>query len=284
MIRTSWPASCSCSAMNRPTLPPPAMTTRISALPWPVRPPAARRRRRARRRPRRGRRRRPPGRRGRRVGTWATPRRLTADDPHPARLLELGERAARPRRRRSIRSTSDTLALGSTHSTAGLVGQDAAQHPLGRPRHGGDGGDAEPLVDGGPAGVVDAGDDSLDAEGLAGHAGDEDVGVVAVGDGGDGARPARCPPRAGGRGRSRCRRSVCPLKSLGRRLKASGRLSMTATVWPRLDEVAGQGGAHPAAADDDDVHWTLSSVVSMVRWRERAPTACAGSGAAGAAS
>src|SRR6478672_12208446 len=30
MIITLWPASSSCSAMNRPTLPPPAITTRMS--------------------------------------------------------------------------------------------------------------------------------------------------------------------------------------------------------------------------------------------------------------
>src|SRR5262245_20355967 len=30
MIHTSWPAPWSCSAMKRPTLPPPAMTTRTS--------------------------------------------------------------------------------------------------------------------------------------------------------------------------------------------------------------------------------------------------------------
>ena len=40
----------------------------------------------------------------------------------------------------------------------------------------------QPLVDDGAAGVVDAGHDPFDPEGLAGDAGDEDVGVVAVGD------------------------------------------------------------------------------------------------------
>ena len=79
------------------------------------------------------------------------------------------------------------MALGSIHSTAGRVGEDAAQHPLGRPRHRGDRGDAEPLVDRGPAGVVDAGHDPLDAEGLPGDPGDQDVRVVAVGDRGESA-------------------------------------------------------------------------------------------------
>ena len=85
------------------------------------------------------------------------------------------------------RSTMVNLAVGSIQS--GVV-SDASRwrkHPSAGPRHGGDRGDAEAFVDRGPPRIVDAGDDVLDAEGLAGDAGDEDVGVVATGDGGDGA-------------------------------------------------------------------------------------------------
>src|SRR5262249_40526396 len=47
-------------------------------------------------------------------------------------------------------------------------------------RHGGDGGDAEALVDDGPPRVVDPGDDTLDAERLVRDAGAQDVRVVAA--------------------------------------------------------------------------------------------------------
>ena len=117
MIVTSWPSSWSCSAMNRPTLPPPAMITRISGPRWrggveggvevgdgldgarlrtagrpPGRPcsPSARARRRAGR--------------GRRRGCSSPPR-------------------ARSRRRPihglvTCRSTMHTLAVGSVHSAS----------------------------------------------------------------------------------------------------------------------------------------------------------------------
>ena len=67
----------------------------------------------------------------------------------------------------------------------GAVGQQPAQHLVGGPAHGRDGGDAEPLVDLGPAGVVDPGHDVLDAERLAGDPRGDDVGVVAAADRGE---------------------------------------------------------------------------------------------------
>ena len=85
------------------------------------------------------------------------------------------------------------------------LGEQPAQHLVGRPPHRGDGGDAEPLVDLGAAGVVDAGDDVLDAERLAGHPGREDVGVVAAGDGGEGVGVVDAGLVAGCPGRSRPR-------------------------------------------------------------------------------
>ena len=70
-----------------------------------------------------------------------------------------------------------------------------AQYPSTRPRHRGNGGDAESLVDRRPTRIVDSGDDMLDAEGLPGNTGDEDVGVVATGDGCD--RAVRGDPGLG---------------------------------------------------------------------------------------
>ena len=64
--------------------------------------------------------------------------------------------------------------------------QDPAQHLVGAPAHGGHRGDAQALVDFGPAGIVDAGHHVLHMEGFARHAGGQDVGVVAAGDGGKG--------------------------------------------------------------------------------------------------
>ncbi len=60
-------------------------------------------------------------------------------------------------------------------------GEDPAQHLVRGPLDGGNGGDAQPLVDLGASGVVDARHDVLDPEGLPGDAGGDDVGVVAAG-------------------------------------------------------------------------------------------------------
>ena len=68
------------------------------------------------------------------------------------------------------------------------VGKDAQQDSLGRPHHGRDRGNAEALVDRGTSRILDAGDDPLDVERLPGHAGDEDVRVVAAGHRGEGSR------------------------------------------------------------------------------------------------
>ena len=161
----------------------------------------------------------------------------------------------------TTRSTRQTLALGSIHSTPWLVvGEDAAQHPLGGPLHGGDGGDAEALVDGGPAGVVDAGHDPVDLEGLAGDAGHHDVGVVAVGDRGQGAGLARCRPPRGGRGRSRRRRSSCPLKSVGQPAEGLDSAVDDRHRVALVLEGGGEAGTDPATTDYDDVHVWCSPV------------------------
>ena len=79
-----------------------------------------------------------------------------------------------------VRSTRPMRPVGSTQSWLRLAGEQPAQHLVGGPRDGRDGRDAEALVDERAARVVDAGDDVLDAVGLAGDAGAQDVGVVAV--------------------------------------------------------------------------------------------------------
>ena len=120
------------------------------------------------------------------MAIWATPMRLTATvRATPGISISLSGRPAQ---------LGADRALDHRHPGAGVdpvvglggVGDELAQHPVDRPLDRGDRGDAEALVDDRPAGVVDAGHDPLDAEGLAGHPGGEDVGVVAVGDGGDG--------------------------------------------------------------------------------------------------
>ena len=131
--------------------------------------------------------------------------------------------------------------------------QQTTQHLVGRPRNGGDGRDPEPLVDQRAARVVDAGDDVLDAVGLACDAGAEDVGVVAAGD----RRERAGLVDAGGR-------EVIAVEAEADDGLAAEVLRETAEGARvlvddghgvvHLFECAGQLAAHPAAADDDDVH------------------------------
>ena len=162
---------------------------------------------------------------------WATVRgvgdrrRAHPVDRHDAgadRLLELGERLPGPAVGERALDEADAVAVGSVHSAGAGVGSSrrstwsvvhATVATVGMP---------EPLVDHGPARVVDAGDDVLDAEVLPGDAGDEDVGVVAVGDGGERAGLARCRPRSGGRGRTRCPARCVPAKSAPSRCERVG--------------------------------------------------------------
>src|ERR687898_2800288 len=100
--------------------------------------------------------------------------------PGHARNLDVQEWAPGPRGgdlaldQRYLGGGIDPVALGG-------VGQESPDHTVDGPLHGGDGGDAQALVDDGPARVVDAGDDPVDAERLTRHARREDVGVVAAG-------------------------------------------------------------------------------------------------------
>ncbi len=84
-----------------------------------------------------------------------------------------------------VTCSSDDRAGRVAPRLGGRLAEHALEQPAGRPRHGRDGRDAEPLVDLGPLRVVDAGDDVLDAEGLAGDPRGDDVGVVAAADRGE---------------------------------------------------------------------------------------------------
>jgi len=76
----------------------------------------------------------------------------------------------------------------SQHELAGRVppellvalGQQLAQHLIGGPAHGGHGRDAQPLVDLGPARVVDPGHHPAHPERLPDHARRDHVGVIAA--------------------------------------------------------------------------------------------------------
>ncbi len=81
----------------------------------------------------------------------------------------------------------DGHGAGRVAPAGGLVlAPTACEQPVGGPRHGGDGGNPEPLVDRSTLGVVDAGDDALHPEHFASHPGRDDVGVVAGGHCGEG--------------------------------------------------------------------------------------------------
>ncbi len=206
MSRTSCPLPMRSLAMKSPTAPAPAIPTRISA-PVPARgAPAARR---ASRRPTTKRSTSP---------SWpiafvsTTSRGAEPCDgrqPEAPRLVEGRELLAAPGGRDPVLDEDDLPAR--VHPVVGLLfgWEQAAQHLVGRPADGRDRRDAEPLVDQRTPGVVDAGDDALDAEVLAGDAGREDVGVVTARDRGDGFGSLDAGSRRGRRGRSRTRRLAC---------------------------------------------------------------------------
>ena len=191
--------------------------------------------------------------------------------------LDIGDRHAGGSRRDP---TFDDRELGRRVDPVGcgVRRQQVAQDPSTGPRDGGDRGDAEALVDRGAARVVDAGDDVLDAEGLAGHAGDEDVGVVATGDGGDGTIGGDA-----GRGQNV---AVEPDADHG---GAREPLAETAErLEPAVDhdDIMFRGGeaesdlrADSATTDNDDMHaWNsyCSSVWSPVVWIGTETTAVCG--------
>ena len=117
-----------------------------------------------------------------------------------------------------------------------------------------------PLVDLGPLGVVDAGDDVLDAEGLAGHPGADDVGVVAAADRGEGAGGVdagveqRLPVEAEAGHLAAGEVRAEPAEGLGV-------LVDDRDAVPDLLQPAGDGGADAAAAHHDHVHEILPAEV-----------------------
>src|SRR6478609_6934449 len=181
--RTSCPFSSSSRATERPTLPAPAMATRISVL---LAGPVAQR------------------------GLDRVRVAVSHHDMHEVAVLEHGVHAgeqalAEPGEEGDpgpggLLQPAHPLAdpggvhvhLGQPHGATGVaplrlraVRQQPPQHLVGRPPDRGHRGDAEPLVDLGPARVVDPGHHVVDAERLAGHPGRDDVGVVAAADGGE---------------------------------------------------------------------------------------------------
>ena len=193
-----------------------------------------------------------------RGGTARPPGRGRARRDRPA---DARPSSARPAARRAPRWRD-----GSVHSGGGRVGQDAAQHAVGGPLHGGDGGDAELLVDRRPAGVVDAGDHPLQAEDLAGGAGHHDVGVVAAGDGGQ---------RAGLLDAGRAQVIAVEPDALDRAAReplgqAAEGLGLLVDDGDRVATVlqdAGEPGTDPAASDDDDVQRALLFPMDRGAWR-----------------
>ena len=147
-----------------------------------------------------------------------------------------------------------------------------AEHLVGRPADRGDRRDAQPLVDLGAAGVVDAGHDVLDAERLAGDPRGDDVRVVAAADRGEGVglldacleqRVAVEPNASDGLA------AEVELPAGGTR-RGSGR-----SPRPRapLIELVSQCGPDAAAAHDHDVHVRNGSGPVRIRagWSAGAP-------------
>src|SRR5690349_2369352 len=135
-----------------------------------------------------------------------------------------------------------------------LLGDQVAQHPIGRPAHRRDGRDAQPLVHLGPLGVVDAGDDSFDAKRLPRHPSRDDVRVVARGHRGE-----RVGPFNAG-----VDEHVAVEAHAGDRV--AGELAAEAAERVRVDvdhgnrmsamlEALREGRADPPAPHDDHVHW-----------------------------
>ena len=133
------------------------------------------------------------------------------------------------------------------------LGQQPPEHLVGGPPDGRDGRDAEPGVDLGAARVVDAGDDVLDAEGLAGYPRRDDVGVVATGHCGEGVGlldtglDQRVPVEADAGDLTAPEARPEPPKRAGVLVDDRHR------VTDRLDAVRDRR-ADPAAAHDHDMH------------------------------
>ena len=132
----------------------------------------------------------------------------------------------------SSRSTSSERRRSGRSTRRRLVGEQPAAHLVDGPRRPWPPSGCRALVDLGPAGVVDPGDDVGDPVGLPGDPRRQDVGVVAAGHRGERAGLARAAHRRGRRGRSPSRRRSSPGQSVGEAAEGLRVGSMIATVWP----------------------------------------------------
>ncbi len=137
----------------------------------------------------------------------------------------------------------------------------------------GHGGDAQTLVDLGTAGVVDAGGHVLHTEHLAGHARGDDVGVVAAGDGGEGAGLLDARLAQGVLVEADAGDPAAP-ESRAQPAEGGGVLVDHGDRVSLLLQGLGKSGTHSSAAHDDDVHDRPSGVQKLllsIRVSDRRP-------------
>lgn len=189
-----------------------------------------------------------------RVGTGNAALAQSGDgaDPSVARQVQVRQLVARP--------TRGDEPFDQQHVGAGVdplgrrtVGHDPLENPLGRPFDRGDGGDTKSFEDLGPTGVIDAGHHPLHPERLPGHPGHQDVGVVAVGNRGEGrrlfdARLLQAVPVESDTG------DGAPREVLGEPFERPGTAVDDGHAVTALLEVAGQAGPHSSATHYDYVH------------------------------
>ena len=183
------------------------------------------------------------------LGSGSTPGAEPHQERHARRRWPPPERVTRWPNQSSCSGISVTATLPGRVAPLGRLGcrrVSTSQHPVGGPRHGGDGRDAEALVDLGALGVVDAGDDPLDAERLAGHPRGDDVGVVAGGHRGERVGPLDARPEQHVAVEAHAEsRSPGEVGADSRRNAVASR-SMTATSWPTLAQAVATATSRPA--------------------------------------
>lgn len=138
------------------------------------------------------------------------------------------------------------------------------QETIRRPRHGGDRGNAESLVNGGTLGVVNTCDDAFDAESLACDSRCDDVGIVSRGHRGKGVGPLDSRPDQ--------HVTVEPhSQNLGSReveIETQKRTLIAVDDGDLMSDPGqrrGEGRTHSTAPHDDDIHALLRSWTLMAR-------------------
>src|SRR6202042_612873 len=151
-----------------------------------------------------------------------------------------------------------------------------AEHLVSGPADRGHGGDAEPLVDLGPARVVDPRGYPVHAERLAGHPGGDDVGVVTAADRGEGVRALDARLDKHGPVKAHAGNTI----ALERRAKPAECLRVPVDdrdgVVPVLQDVS-KRRPDPSAAHDHDVHdrpSTMNGIPEQGAPRQRYALAC----------